>query len=74
MTTVQTCSTLPEAQVIQSLLAGSGIAAFLPDEFTVQNDWMLTNALGGVRVQVADEDTARAVEILEAHAPDAAQD
>jgi hypothetical protein len=64
MHTVQTCSTLPEAQVIQSLLGGSGIKAFLPDEYTIQNDWMLMNAIGGVRVQVADEDVARAMEIL----------
>jgi hypothetical protein len=64
MHTVQTCPTLPEAQVVQSLLGGSGIKAFLPDEYTIQNDWMLTNAIGGVRVQVADEDVARAKEIL----------
>jgi rubredoxin len=64
MVTVQTCSTLPEAQVIQSQLAGSGITAFLPDELTVQNDWLWTNAIGGVRVQVREEDVERASDIL----------
>jgi predicted RNA-binding Zn-ribbon protein involved in translation (DUF1610 family) len=64
MTTVRICPTLPEAQVVQSQLAGSGIRAFLPDEFTVQNDWMLTNAIGGVRVQVLEADAERAAEIL----------
>jgi hypothetical protein len=65
MVTIRTCYSLPEAQVIQSLLRGSGINAFLPDEFTVQNYWLWTNAIGGIRVQVLDEDTGRAVEVLD---------
>ena len=65
MVTVRTCSTLPEAQVIQSHLAGSGIKAFLPDEFTVQTDWLWANAIGGIRVQVLDEDAKRAIEVLD---------
>ncbi|MEJ0001169.1 MAG: DUF2007 domain-containing protein [Verrucomicrobiota bacterium] len=64
MVTVRTCSMLSEAQVMQSVLAGSGIASFLPDEMTVQNNWMWTDAIGGVRIQVNDEDAARADEIL----------
>jgi hypothetical protein len=72
MVTVRICSTLPEAQLVQSLLEGSGIKAFLPDEFTVQNDWMLANAIGGVRVQVEDENAGRANEVL--RQPDAPQD
>jgi hypothetical protein len=62
--TVRIYSTLPEAQVIRSFLEGSGIKAFLPDEFTIQNNWMWTNAIGGVRVQVAEENVERAEEIL----------
>jgi hypothetical protein len=61
MITVQNCSTLMEAEVTQSLLAGSGIKAFLPDEFTAQNIW---TAADGVRVQVNEEDADRAREIL----------
>ena len=64
MVTIRTCYSLPEAQVIQSHLQGSGIEAFLPDEMTVQNDWLLTNALGGVRVQVWEDDAERAAEVL----------
>ena len=64
MITVRTCSPLPEAQVLQAHLRGSGIQAFLPDEMTVQNDWMWTNAIGGVRVQAPDEDAVRAEEVL----------
>jgi Putative prokaryotic signal transducing protein len=65
MVTVCTCYTLPEAQVIQSQLEGSGIEAFLPDELTVQNYWLWSNAIGGVRVQVQEEDAKRATEVLE---------
>jgi hypothetical protein len=66
MVTIGTCYSLPEAQVIQSQLEGSGIETFLPDELTVQNNWLWANAIGGVRVQVPDEDVTRAVEVLAA--------
>jgi rubredoxin len=64
MVTIQTCSTLPDAQVLQSYLGGSGIPSFLPDEMTLQNYWLWTNAIGGIRIQVAEEDVERAREIL----------
>jgi uncharacterized protein with PIN domain len=69
MITVQTCSTLPEAQIVQSVLRGSGVQAFLPDEMTVQNNWMWTNAIGVFRVQVLEEDVERAAEVLQVGAP-----
>jgi hypothetical protein len=65
MVTIQTCSTLPEAQVLQSYLEGSGIKCFLPDEMTLQTDWLLSNAIGGVRLQVAEEDAERAKSLLQ---------
>jgi hypothetical protein len=55
MVTIGTCYSLPEAQVIQSQLEGSGIETFLPDELTVQNNWLWANAIGGVRVQVPEK-------------------
>jgi Putative prokaryotic signal transducing protein len=61
MVTVQTCSSLVEAQMTQSVLGGSGIKAFLPDEFTAQNTWV---SVDGVRVQVEEEFAERAREIL----------
>lgn len=62
MTTIRTCSELEQAEVIKSVLAGSGVTAFLPEE----NSALWSNAIGGIRVQVADEDAARAEEILQA--------
>jgi hypothetical protein len=71
MVTIRTCYSLPEAQVIQSHLQGLGIDAFLPDELTVQNYWLWTNAIGGVRVQVSEEDAERSEDILKEAATDA---
>jgi len=73
MVTIRAYSTLPEAQVIQSQLAGSGIEAFLPDEMTVQSYWLWSNAIGGVRVQVSQEDAERAEDILQESAADAVE-
>lgn len=64
MTTIITCQSLPEAQMIQSLLSGSGVESFIPDEFTVQNNWTLINAIGGIRLQVDLEDVQIATEII----------
>ncbi len=63
MVTIQTCSSLSDAEVIRSCLRGSGVESFLPDEFAAQNTW--ASALGGVRVQVMEEDADRAREILD---------
>ncbi len=65
MKTITKCQSLPEAQMIQSFLRGSGIESFIPDEFTVQNDWTLINAIGGIRVQVGLKDFQKAKEIFD---------
>ena len=65
MVTLRNCSDLAEAELIKSFLAGSGVDSFLPDE----NSVLWSNAIGGIRVQVADEDATRAEEILRAFKP-----
>jgi len=65
MITIAVCNSLPEAYMIQSALRGSEIEAFLPDEMTAQNYWASIIAMGGIRVQVQDEDEQRAKSILE---------
>jgi thiamine monophosphate synthase len=65
MTTVAECATIEQAEVLRSLLADSGVAAFLPDELTVQ----YRGNLGGIRVQVPDEDAETARKILAAREP-----
>ncbi len=52
-----------EAFVLRSMLEASEIPCFIPDENTAQMDWVLTNAIGGIRVQVPEEfkDKAKSV-------------
>lgn len=54
-----------DAQIARSRLQASGIPCFLPDEQLSTIDPLLTDALGGVRLQVAAADAERAREILD---------
>ena len=63
-TTAVAFSTLWEAEVAKSKLEAEGISAFLKDGHTVNMNWLFSNALGGVKVQVANEDLIGAREIL----------
>ena len=65
MTTIATCQRLIEAQILQATLGGSGIKAYLPEELTAQTSGHAYNyAMGGLRVQVEDEDADAARAIL----------
>lgn len=66
MVTIATFSKPEEAHLLRMRLESSGIPAFLQDENLIQMDWLLSNAVGGVRVQVADEDLQAASNFLEA--------
>jgi hypothetical protein len=52
------------AYLARGKLESEGIPAVVIDEHTVQNDWLYSQAIGGVKVQVPEEDFERAVEIL----------
>lgn len=54
-----------EAHLDRSRLESEGIGAFVADEHTVNMQWMLSNAIGGVRLQVQEDDLYRARQILE---------
>lgn len=58
-----------EAHLLRSHLEGSGIAAFVRDDHTVTQDWALSNAIGGVRVEVAEEDFEAACALVAEFAP-----
>jgi hypothetical protein len=64
LVTVAKCSLPGEAHAIRVRLESEGIPVFLFDEFTIAMDWLLSNAIGGVKVQVSDYDLERAREIL----------
>ena len=64
MITVAECANVYEALMIKSMLAGSGIEALVPDEFTAQNAPPYLFAGRGVRVQVNEDDAQNAREII----------
>ncbi len=53
-----------EAQIIKNKLETEGIFVFLKDEYTIQTDNFLSNAIGGVKLQVMKEDVITSKEIL----------
>ena len=53
-----------DAHLLIARLEGSGIAAFARDVHRVTLDWLASNALGGVKVNVADADYEKALEVL----------
>lgn len=55
-----------EAHMLIARLEGNGIAAFARDEHMVTLDWLASNAIGGVKVDVADEDYERALAVMAA--------
>ena len=49
----------PEAHIAQAYLASGGINSLLRDEFTIQSDNFLSNAIGGVKLMVQECDCKR---------------
>lgn len=56
-----------QAHLARGRLEAEGIAAYVIHENHVWAAWFLSNALGGVKLQVAEQDADRAREILAAH-------
>lgn len=53
-----------EAFIYKGKLEADGIEVFVRDNFTIDSDPMVSNAIGGVKLFVREEDYKRAVEIL----------
>ena len=60
---------LPEALTVRAKLQSEGIECFLADENVVRLDWFWSNAVGGIRLQMLEEDAATAMEVLGAEIP-----
>lgn len=54
-----------EAQIIKSRLEAEGLEVFLFDQFTVDTDPLVSNAIGGIKLKVWAEDEEKALEILD---------
>jgi hypothetical protein len=67
MVTVAQCGSIDEALLLKSLLEGSGIPAWVPDELTAQTAPPYMFASGsGVRLQVEDEQAESALALIAA--------
>lgn len=64
LVTVATFSHPAETAVIKSVLEGNGIECFMKDGITVQVDPLLSPAVGGVKLQVREEDVNDALLLL----------
>ncbi len=63
--TVGTYSQPYEAHIAQKRLRDAGIPAFLRNEHTISIDWLLSQALGGVKVMVPSDRAEEARQVLQ---------
>ena len=66
MRKVAAFSTPAEAQILVTRLQSAGIHAVTRDQFTVEFNWMISNAVGGVKVEVPDEEYEDALALCDA--------
>ena len=65
LVTIATFDQPAQARLAKNVLDEAKIQAAIGDENLVAMDWLLSNAVGGVKVQVWEEDAERAVTVLE---------
>ena len=59
-----------EAMMARSALESAGIGCFLRDENTIRIDWLWSNLMGGIRLQVAEADVNAAEAVLSQPIPE----
>jgi hypothetical protein len=64
MITIKTFINPVEANIIKGRLESEGIPTLLLDENTVNTYWLYAQAIGGIRLQVKEEDVTHALSIL----------
>lgn len=65
LTTVATFDLAAKAEVARNVLEDAGIQAAITDSEIVAMDWLISNAVGGIKVQVREEDAERAAAVLD---------
>jgi hypothetical protein len=63
-----------EADIARALLESEGIATFVADEHLIHMNWLYSNAIGGIKIQIAEPDVELAREILANSEPHIAED
>jgi hypothetical protein len=71
--TVQQFRDLTDAQLAKGVLDSAGIPSYLRDENLVRMDWFYSNSIGGIRLQVREEDRASAEALLSQTFPEMIQ-
>lgn len=64
LVTVQEFVHWDEAVLAKGILNSAGLDCYLADENIVRTDWFLSNAVGGVKLWVREEDRAAAAELI----------
>jgi hypothetical protein len=64
MKIIRTYENYIQAHMALGQLDEHGIKGYLQDEFSVTIDPLLTNAIGGIKLIVAEQDTAEAITVL----------
>lgn len=54
-----------EANRDKQILAENGISSFIANEQLIQSDWLLSQAVGGIQLQVFEEDFEKATQVLQ---------
>jgi Putative prokaryotic signal transducing protein len=70
LVTIATCWRAAEAELMKTLLEEEGFNVFIADDTLIGMDWLLSNAVGGVKIQVLDSDAERAAQFVEQHGRD----
>ncbi|MDH6250785.1 putative RNA-binding Zn-ribbon protein involved in translation (DUF1610 family) [Chryseobacterium sp. H1D6B] len=53
-----------EANRDKQILSENGINSFIANEQLIQSDWLLSQAVGGIQLQVFEEDLEKATQVL----------
>lgn len=70
VTTIRQYRDQAEAIMARSVLESAGIGCYLRDENTIRIDWLWSNLMGGIRLQVAAEDVEAAEAVLSQPIPE----
>ncbi len=62
---IKYCQNAIEANRDKQILAENGIESWIANEQTVQSDWLLSQAIGGIQLQVFEENLEEAKKVLE---------
>jgi hypothetical protein len=65
LVTVRSFRDMPEALLAQSVLESAGIDCALADANLIRTDWLWSNLLGGIKLQVMEEDLDAAINLLD---------